>query len=65
MNEGLCAGGPIDGKVYAAKGERLNIPINGFAGFGVGTYRFVRSIRMWVWQGTGKESEHADNSPVN
>lgn len=50
--EGLCAGGPGDGKKLAAATPRVVVPIEipGDSGFGQGVYLWNDDARMWIWQ---------------
>jgi hypothetical protein len=51
--EGLCAGGPNNGRLMVSEVLTVHVPviIPGARGIGQGEYRFNQGIEMWVWQG--------------
>ena len=51
--EGVCKGGPLDGKPLASRWRRVTIPvvIPDKPGIGAGYYEFEAKSRTWVWRG--------------
>jgi hypothetical protein len=47
-HEGLCAGGPSNGKYYVSNTQYLNIPVMYRDGIGLVTYEWHDVIRMWI-----------------
>ncbi len=50
-NEGLCAGGPLDGQRVLSRFEQVDVPVANGGGFDVGSYHFHPIIELWVWRG--------------
>lgn len=48
---GMCAGGPLDGKMYVGEARRICIPIYRAGHFIPEHYKFNELLRMWVWEG--------------
>jgi len=51
--EGLCEGGPLDGKPLASRWRRVTIPvvIRDQPSIGAGYYEFKAETRTWMWRG--------------
>ncbi len=52
--EGLCAGGPYDGKRAGSHVKKIVVPIiiPGEPGISQASYEFNEDIGMWIWTGS-------------